>query len=310
LPEHGRLSGWTAPAAARTFGACQCREKDAGGQPAREVVVDLSLAQIGILVATGVVGGIISGFAGVGGGVVMVPVLLVLYGAWGVPKAAIVQAAMGTSLAVGFCSTASSAVRHHRHGRVLWWLVPAIFPASMVCATAGGWLASQIEGRWLQSFLGLALIYAAISLILKRETAGNDRDDATIHRPWWQWTGVGGGVGLFAGLSGLAGGVVLVPALALLGRVPSRYLAGTSSAVVMFTSLAGAVGYIVSGPSPAIGKTFAGYVNVGAAVCLALTAIPGAQIGAWLNRKVGSTWFRRVFSALLLFVSIRLLLTA
>ncbi len=271
--------------------------------------MDLSLAQIGILVATGVAGGIVSGFAGVGGGVVMVPVLLVLYRAWGVPEAMIVQAAMGTSLAVGACSTASSAVRHHRHGRVLWWLVPAIFPASMACAAAGGWLASQIEGRWLQVFLGLALIYAAISLVLKTEPAETDRA-AAPRRPWWQWAPVGAGVGLFAGLSGLAGGVVLVPALALLGRVPARFLAGTSSAVVMFTSLAGAVSYVASGPSPAIGKAFAGYVNVGAAVCLALTAIPGAQVGAWLNRKVGGTWFRRAFAALLVFVSVRLLMTA
>jgi uncharacterized membrane protein YfcA len=98
--------------------------------------------------------------------------------------------------------------------------------------------------------------------------------------------------------------------LALLARVPARYLAGTSSAVVMFTSLAGAIGYVVSGPTPAIGPAYAGYLNVGAAVCLALTAIPGAQVGAWLNRKVNATWFRRVFSVLLLFVSIRLLLTA
>jgi uncharacterized protein len=272
--------------------------------------VDLSFGQIGILAATGVAGGIVSGFAGVGGGVVMVPVLLVLYRAWGLTDAVVVQAAMGTSLAVGACSTASSAVRHHRHGRVLWWLVPAIVPASMVFAAAGGWLASQIEGRWLQIFLGLALVYAAANLILRRETAGADQEAATKRRSWWYWIPVGAGVGLFAGLSGLAGGVVLVPALALLARVPSRYLAGTSSAVVMFTSLAGAVGYVVSGPTPAIGPAYAGYLNVGAAVCLALTAIPGAQVGAWLNRKVGSTWFRRVFSVLLLFVSIRLLLTA
>ena len=268
--------------------------------------MDLNLAQIGILVATGVAGGIVSGFAGVGGGVVMVPVLLVLYGAWGVPKEMVVQAAMGTSLAVGACSTASSAVRHHRHGRVLWALVPAIFPASMAFAAAGGWLASQVEGRWLQVFLGLSLIYAAISLSVKAEVASAE----PARRPWWHWAPVGAGVGLFAGLSGLAGGVVLVPALALFGRVPARFLAGTSSAVVMFTSLAGAVGYIVSGPTPAIGKAFAGYVNIGAAVCLALTAIPGAQVGAWLNRKVGGTWFRRAFSLLILFVAIRLLMTA
>lgn len=272
--------------------------------------MDLNLAQIGILVGTGVVGGVVSGFAGVGGGVVMVPVLLVLYRAWGIDQAVLVQAAMGTSLAVGACSTASSAVRHHRHGRVLWPLVPAIFPASMAFAAAGGWVASQVEGRWLQVFLGLALIYAAVNLALKREAGGASAELDYPRRPWWQWAPVGAGVGTFAGLSGLAGGVVLVPALSLYGRVPARFLAGTSSAVVMFTSAAAAVGYVASGPTPAIGKAFAGYVNVAAAVCLAVSAIPGAQVGAWLNRRVGGAWFRRAFAALVVFVAVRLLTTA
>jgi len=272
--------------------------------------VELGLVQIGILVATGIAGGVVSGFAGVGGGVVMVPVLLVLYRAWGLPAETVVQAAMGTSLAVGACSTASSAARHHRHGRVLWSLVPAIFPASMVFAAAGGWVAAQLEGRWLQTFLGLALVLAAVNLAVKREGA-DDGDPAVMRRPpWWHWIPVGGAVGLFAGLSGLAGGVVLVPVLSLLGRVPARFLAGTSSAVVMFTSLAGAIGYMTADPSPPLGAPFVGHVNFAAAVCLAVTAIPGAQLGARLNRRVGGLWFRRAFSLLLLFVAARLLATA
>jgi uncharacterized membrane protein YfcA len=103
---------------------------------------------------------------------------------------------------------------------------------------------------------------------------------------------------------------VLVPALAFIAHVPTRKLAGTSSAVVMFTSLAAAVGYLLGTPPSPLPEGFVGFVSVPAAACLVVTAIPGAQLGAWLNRRVGTTVYRHVFGVLLLFVVVRLVTTA
>ena len=258
-----------------------------------------------LLAGVGLIAGIAAGFVGIGGGVVMVPVLLELLRAWGVPADSLVQTAMGTSLAVATFSVASSAWRHHRQGQVIWSLVPYIVPGSIV----GGWLAAQlavrIDGRWLQIGLALVLLYAAVKMLRERE-----RPDRLLRQTrWYAWSLVGIGVGIFAGLSGLAGGNVLVPALAFVAHVPTRKLAGTSSGVVMFTSLAAAIGYLMGQPATPLAPGFVGYVFLPAALCLAVTAIPGAQLGAWLNKRTGTTVYRRVFGVLLLIVVVRLLTT-
>lgn len=258
-----------------------------------------------LLAGIGLVAGITAGFVGIGGGVVMVPVLLELLRAWGVPADSLVQAAMGTSLAVATCAVASSALRHHRQGNVIWSLVPYIAPGSVV----GGWTAAQIaarsDGRWLQAGLALILLWGAVKMLRDREPP-----DRPLRRArWYVWALVGFGVGMFAGLSGLAGGNVLVPALAFVAHVPTRKLAGTSSGVVMFTSLAAALGYLLATPQPQLPGGFVGYVHLPAALCLATTGIPGAQLGAWLNRLTSTTAYRRVFALLLLGVVVRLLTT-
>jgi uncharacterized membrane protein YfcA len=235
----------------------------------------------------------------------MVPLLLELFRAWSLPTAVVVQCAMATSLAVATFSVASSAWRHHRQGNVLWRLVPLVAPTSMVGGRLAAWLAGHTDGRWLQIGLAAVLLWGAVKMLRDREPP----DRALRAAPAWIWALVGFGVGLFAGFSGLAGGNVLVPALAFIAHVPGRKLAGTSSGVVMFTSLAAAVGYALGQPPAALPAGFVGFVNLPAAGCLVVTAVPGAQVGAWLNRKAGSTLYKRIFGVLLLVVVARLLLT-
>ena len=268
--------------------------------------MEFTLATALWLILIGVAAGVSAGFMGIGGGIVMVPVLLEIFRAWGLPQDSLVQAAMATSLSVATFSVASSAWRHSRQGNVVWRLVPFIFPAGMV----GGWtaaiIAARMDGRWLQYGLALVLFWAALKMLRDKEVAHRPMREAA----WWIWALVGFGVGFFAGLSGLAGGNVLVPALAFIAHVPTRKLAGTSSAVVMFTSLAAAVGYLLGTPPSPLPEGFVGFVSVPAAACLVVTAIPGAQLGAWLNRRVGTTVYRHVFGVLLLFVVVRLVTTA
>jgi uncharacterized membrane protein YfcA len=271
------------------------------------VTVDFTLVNALILLVAGLGAGLVAGFAGVGGGIVMVPVMLELLRAWGLPREHVVQAAMATSLTVAIVSTSSAALRHHLHRRVLWRLVLPIVPSSMAGAWLGTLVASQVDGRWLQLWLALVLLFASWRLVQQREP----HDGAGLpRRSLLLWAVIGTGVGLFSGLSGLAGGVVLIPALALVGKLPSRYLAATSAGVIMFTATAGALGYMRHGPpAGSLGDGFVGYSCIPAALCLAATAIPMAQVGARLNKRTSGRWFRRLFGGLMVVVVIRLLLT-
>ncbi len=268
--------------------------------------MEISLFTILFLLGIGIISGIAAGFIGIGGGVIMVPVLLELFRFWEIPSEVVVQAAMGTSLAVGTLSVTSSAIRHHKQGNVLWKVIPFIVPMSMV----GGWVASVtakgFDGKALQISLGVILLLAAIKMLAEREIP--DRPMRRV--PFWGWLLVGLGVGLFSGYSGLAGGLVLVPALAYIAHIETKKLAGTSSGVVAFTALAAAIGYMTSQPNVELGSEFFGHVNYIVAGCLAVTSIPGAQLGAYLNKKAGSKLYKRIFGVVLIFVVIRLLFTA
>jgi len=149
------------------------------------------------------------------------------------------------------------------------------------------------------------LALAALRMLFEKE-----RPDAAPRRfAWWQGLLVGAAVGTAAGLSGLAGGFVLVPALALLLRVPGGWLAGTSSAVVVTSALAAALGYLTNTPPTPLGPGFHGYVALPLSGLLVLGAVPGAQVGGWLNRRTDPTLFRRIFALMLLAVVVRLLTT-
>jgi len=263
-----------------------------------EFTVEIVLLVLGL----GLAAGFTAGFVGVGGGIIMVPILLELFRDWGVPRGSVVQAAMGTSLSVAVFSVSSSIVRHSRQKRVLWRLVPYLAPGSL----AGGWLAAKLAvvlpGLVLQLFLAGLMTVAAIRMLTEKELP--EREDYRFS--WWQGLLVGLGVGMVAGLSGLAGGIVLVPTLALILGVPTGWLAGTSSAVIIFSALAAALGYLTATPAAELGLGFHGFACLPVAGLLAITAIPGAQFGAWTNRRTSSVLFRRIFAILMLIVVVRL----
>jgi uncharacterized membrane protein YfcA len=242
----------------------------------------------------------------VGGGVLMVPVLLELFRLWGVPSEVVVQTAMGTSFAVIVFSVSSSTIRHHRQKNVLWKVVPMLAAGSMI----GGWVASStannVAGNTLQLILAGILFLVSMRMFFERPY-----DDKPMHSlafPVWMLIGVG--VGVFAGFSGLAGGVVMIPAMAFLARVPTRNLAATASAVNILTALSAVMPKLLKTPLVDPGPGFFNYVNWIAVLCLAAMSIPFAQLGARLNRKAGSMLYKRVFAVVLLIVVVRLFLTA
>lgn len=268
--------------------------------------MEFTIELVLIIVGSGLVAGFTAGFVGVGGGIVMVPILLEGFRRLGVPETSVVQAAMGTSLAVGVFSVSSSIVRHARHRRVMWRMVPALAPGSVV----GGWLAARLAvilpGQFLQLSLAALMAVAAARMFTQKDYEA--RPDARFG--WGRGLLVGLLVGLVAGMSGLAGGIVLVPALALLLGVPTGWLAGTSSSVIIFSALAAALGYLTATPADILGDGFRGFVHLKVAGLLVIGAIPGAQFGAWTNRRTGSTVFRRIFAVIMFLVVVRLVNSA
>jgi uncharacterized protein len=259
-----------------------------------------------IFLGVGLVAGFLAGFVGVGGGIIMVPVLLEIFRRAGLPEEVVVQAAMATSLSVAIFSVGSAIIRHGRQGRIRWQLVRWLAPGSLL----GGWLAAdlatRLPGRWLLWSLASLMIFAAFRM-LNSSDGSSATEKPAAH---WKVGLTGFGVGMVAGLSGLAGGIVLVPALGLILGLPGSWLAGTSSGTIIFSAFAAAAGYFLATPPIPLGPGFFGYVCLPLTVPLALGAVPMAQLGAWVNRRVQGNLFRKLFGGLLLIVVIRLLITS
>ncbi len=271
-----------------------------------EVDVEIGLLIIVLLLGIGIVTGVAAGFIGIGGGVIMVPVLLELYRIWALPEASLVQAAMGTSLTVGVLTGMSSTVRHHRQGTVMWRIALLVAPTAVIGGFVGSRIAVSTQGSVLQIGLAAVLLLAAIDMILRRKP--DLLPMKSIH--WLLWMMMGVLVGLFAAMSGLGGGLLFIPLMVFIARVPTGKLAGTSSVVVIFAALASAIRYMLLGPVAALPTGFVGHSNFLVALCLAVAAVPGAQLGAYLNKVAGSIVYRRIFAVLLLFMVIRLFATA
>jgi len=258
-----------------------------------------------IFVGVGMMAGFVAGFVGVGGGIIMVPVLLEIFRRAGLPEEIVVQAAMATSLSVAVFSVGSSILRHNRQGRISWQLVRWLAPGSLL----GGWLAAylaiQLPGRWLLWGLSALMLFAAIRLLRSTDVPAGKEKPPVV----WKTGLTGLGVGMTAGLSGLAGGVVLVPALGLILGVPGTWLAGTSSGTIIFSALAAAMGYLLATPPVPLDSGFVGYVYFPLTISLATGAVPAAQLGAWVNRRVQGNLFRKIFAVLLLIVVTRLFWT-
>jgi len=121
----------------------------------------------------GIFAGLVAGLLGVGGGLVIVPVLAMLFAGGGFPEGRIMQLAVGTSLATIVFTSISSVRAHHRHGAVLWPVFRRLTPGIVVGAWLGAAIAGALPSDRLRLFFGLFELYVAIQMALDRAVRGH-----------------------------------------------------------------------------------------------------------------------------------------
>jgi hypothetical protein len=251
--------------------------------------------------ATGAVAGVLAGMLGIGGGLIIVPALIVAIG-W-LPADSLMQVAVATSLATIIFTSLSSAAAHHRRGGVQWreaaWLTPGIVAG----AAAGAAAAAYMTTDTLRIVFGIFECLVGIHLL--RELAPRLR---TVTPASWILVVAGGVIGGLSTILGIGGGVMTVPFLIWSG-VDMRRSVATSSVCGVPIALAGTGAMIIAGwhveGLPA-GST--GYVYWPAALSIAVTSMLFAPLGAHLTHMLPVRILRRAFAGLLVVIGIRMLL--
>ena len=264
------------------------------------------LELIAILVVTGAAVGFAAALLGVGGGFIMVPVMYWAISGTGIQDDVAILTAFGTSLLVIVPTVLSSTWRHHKNRAVVWPVALTLGICGAIGALAGSTIAAYLPGSVLRTGFGVFVLIIAARMAIG---VGSESGAAEVPVPQkLRLVILGVTMGVIAGLTGLGGGALMVPALVILFRFPMIRAVATSSAAIIFTAPGGVIGYIVNGIGVAGRLPYSlGYVNLAVWLAMVLLSVPMAQLGARAAHALDGRRLRVLFVVLMIYVGLRMI---
>lgn len=249
----------------------------------------------------GSVVGFLAGLLGIGGGLVIVPVLTFMFAGQGIPHEHLLHLALGTSLASIVFTSFSSIRSHHKRGAVIWPIVIKITPGIIVGTFFGAWIAAHLSTNFLKIFFTLFLFYVGIQMLLGIKPKPSREVPGTAGV-----SGAGVVIGIFSSLVGIGGGTLSVTFFTWC-NVTMHKAIGTSAAIGFPIAVTGAVGYAINGfavqglPSDAFG-----YIHLTALAGIAVASILTAPLGAKFAHSLPVDKLKKIFASLLLILAVRM----
>jgi uncharacterized protein len=256
-----------------------------------------------LYLATGAFVGVISGLFGVGGGLIIVPVLFAVFTAQGAPAQYVMHMALATSLATIIITSISSTIAHHRHGAVQWPLVAQLAPGILAGAWLGSGLASALPSNILKPVFGVFELAVALYMFSRVRTRAHQTSLGYVRA-----IGGGGVIGFISAIVGIGGGTMTVPFLNWHG-VRMQQSVATSAAVGFPIAVFATAGYIYRGWNiEGLPESTFSYVHLTAFAMIILTSITLAPVGAGLAHRLPEKKLRMLFAGFLLVLGVRMLL--
>ena len=261
------------------------------------------MIEYSIFILLGVFSGLIAGLLGIGGGLIVVPMLLFIFPLIGLPdNGHMVHLAIGTSLATIVFSSIASVHTHNRHGGVQWPLFLKISPGVVIGSILGASIAHYLPGDILKKVFGVIEILIALQMGLGKQPSPHRNLPGTVPLSF-----LGLSVGSIASIMGMGGGALTTPFF-LWCNVAARSAIATSAAIGLPSSLAGAAGYIVTGWGEAGLPAWSfGYIYLPALISIVIPGLFFARIGANLTQKLPAKTLKRIFSIVLVILGINML---
>lgn len=270
-------------------------------------VEDLSLLSLGLLalalLATGLVAGIIAGLLGVGGGIVIVPVLFYMFTALKIESSVLMHVAVGTSLATILATGAASARAHYKRGSVDMDLLKSWWWAIALGVIVGGTVAGNISGGALTLVFGIvALAVSANMLFRKNGSALSERLPASPLKEVLAFL-----IGGISVMMGIGGGTLGVPTLTLF-NYPIHKAVGTAAAIGLIIAVPGTLlsiyfGWGVEGRPP----LSLGYVNLIGLLLIIPVSTLTAPLGAKIAHAIDPSKLKLVFALFLGVTGLRMI---
>ena len=272
-------------------------------------VFDAALADILFYAALGAAAGFFAGLLGIGGGVLISP-LLILFLSSRMPAEVVTHVAIATALAVTVATTASSFFTHARGGGVNWRTGKLLALSAGAGALIVGLHAWRIPAAFLQTILAVFLFVTGAQMLRRKKVSQTQTESQTSNEPRLPvllLSGVGAAVGGLSAVLGIAGGMMIVPFLSRKTFAMRRAI-GTSAFVGFPLTIAACLGYVLGGwENESLPEGSWGFVYPPAFAGIALFSVVFAAVGARATARLSETLLRKIFAVLLIIVASRLL---
>lgn len=267
----------------------------------------MEILNILLLFGAGCVAGFLAGFFGVGGGIILVPILLLYFHSIGISSLVATHISFGTSLFIVLFASLSSAYEYFKNGHVIGKAVLFIGLASVAGALAGAAIASSLQAKALQQIFALVVAVAAVRLLMKSRKLKAEPE------PNLSPVGLillGIVVGMVSSLAGVGGGVFSIPMMFYFLKFPLKKALGTSSATIVLTALAATTGYVINGlhhPDMLHYREFTwGFVDYLHSIPIIIGTIPLARFGASVAHKTHVDVLQKVYGVFLLVIALKM----
>jgi uncharacterized protein len=271
----------------------------AGASPSHLVTLytaRVPLHEILILLALGLAAGALGGLLGIGGSIIMIPILTITL-------KRNVHLAQAAAMIINVFVSLPAMLQHHRAKAVRWDIFRRMLVPAIVFILIGVESGNAINAEHMKKVFGVFLVYVALENIWRMVHQHPEPEPEVQRDDWWRCGIVGAAMGFFAGLLGVGGGIVAVPLLQKLCRLPLRQCIATTAACMCVSATFGAIRKNLTLPTLGLDPM----ESLQIAAFLAPTAIIGGLIGGRLLHALPLTAVRVAFILLLVWSSIELL---
>lgn len=253
------------------------------------------LFMMSALLVVGAFTGFMAGLLGVGGGMMLVPFITLLFTMAKFPPELVIKMALATALTTILFTSMGSVKAHHQGGKVRWDIAKPMGVGAFLGTFIGANFASSLKSQWLAIFFAVFVGYSAIKMFK------NTKPKPSREVPGKPVLGlVGSGIGFVSSLVGAGGGFITTPFLAWC-NVSMHQAIGTSAALGFPIAAGGLIGYVMAGMSqPGLPQWSVGYIYLPALAACALASLITAPIGARTAHKMNVLSLKKAFGVLLL----------